>query len=303
MLNERRRLLVGIFIWIGLLLWLGPSLMEPVWAAILLSLAAVLIVPLAHQIVSLGRLDRLVSALGLPAGAALTAAFILPEGPIAALLVLPWLGVTAVFAWAGVSRLYQRGLKPSPALAVDAGQIYLLVGGVWALLARIGLRPLGFSDEIVMLTAVHFHYAGFALPVLCGLAAAKRPGPLAMAAVLGVVVGVPLTAVGITLSQIGLGTVVETMSAWMTAAAGLLTAVLYVRLALDSRNRPPVRVLWGITAVALTLGMILAAAYGSRQIIQLEGLTIPWMRAVHGTANSIGFSLAGLLGWRLHQKR
>jgi hypothetical protein len=160
---------------------------------------------------------------------------------------------------------------------------------------------LAFSDEIVMLTAVHFHYAGFALPVLCGLAATKRPGPLAMTAVLGVVTGVPLTAVGITLSQLGIGVGVETVSTWITAGAGLLTAVLYFRLFFDSRSRLAVRALWGITAVTLTIGMILAASYGSRGIIQLDWLTIPWMRAVHGTANSLGFALSGLLGWWLQQ--
>lgn len=299
--NKDTRIILGGALWLVILVWFRPSLLLPVWAVVLLLLASTVIVPLAHQLISLGQFDTLIAKAALPAAGAMTIGFILPEGLVAWLLVLPWVAVTAVFALAGLKRAIKRGLSLNPALAVDAGCIYLLVGGVWTLLARMGAQPLGFSEDIVMLTAVHFHYAGFALPLLCGLAAAKRPGPLGTAAVLGVVLGVPLTAVGITLSQVGLGTGIETASAWLTAAAGLWTAVLYLRLAQDSRHRSIVRVLWIVTFAALTAGMILAAAYGSRGVIELEWLTIPWMRAVHGSVNSFGFALAGLLGWRLQQ--
>jgi hypothetical protein len=124
---------------------------------------------------------------------------------------------------------------------------------------------------------------------------------MANTAVLGVVAGVPLTAVGITLAQRGLGYAVETASALIMATAGLLTAVLYFRQASDGSFQRSVRVFWAITAVSLTIGMFLAAAYGSRHIIALDWLTIPWMRAIHGTVNSIGFALGGLMGWRLHE--
>jgi hypothetical protein len=232
----------------------------------------------------------------------LTAAFLLPDGLLAALLVLPWLLVTALLALAGLNRLRQRGLRPWPELAIDAGLIYLFVGGVWTLLARLGVRPLGFSDEIVILTAVHFHYAGFTLPILCGLTARQQPGRLAAAAVWGVVAGVPLVAVGITASQLAMGPLIETVAAWLTAGGGLLVAGLYGRLVVDGQYRPVVRLLWGVTAVSLAVGMVLAALYGSRVLLPLPWMTIPWMRAVHGTANSLGFSLAGLLGWIVWQR-
>jgi hypothetical protein len=303
MFNDNRRLTTGAVIWFVVLIGLRPSLMQPLWAAVLLLMATLFLVPLALPHLNLSEQGNMVALIHFPAAVSLTAAFLLPEGLFASLLVLPWLAMTAVLALLGLRRLYQRGLmsKNWAALAVDAGLIYLPVGSIWALLARIGARPLNFSDDIVMLTAVHFHYAGFLLPVLCGLAAERKPGILAGAAVLGVVTGVPLTAIGITLSQAGLGSAVETMSAWITAAAGLLTAVLYFRLAIDSQYRLIVRVCWIITAVALTTGMFLAAMYGSRQLIPLEWLTIPLMRALHGTANSFGFALAGLIGWKVHQ--
>ena len=53
-----------------------------------------------------------------------------------------------------------------------------------------------FSDAIVQLTAVHFHYAGFALPIVAGYAASYLGrSPLVPALV---IIGVPATAVGIT---------------------------------------------------------------------------------------------------------
>ena len=63
--------------------------------------------------------------------------------------------------------------------------------------ARAGLRPLGFPDVIVLMTAVDFHYAGFALLVLAGARRRVR-GPAAGGRCLGAVAGVPLVAAGIT---------------------------------------------------------------------------------------------------------
>ena len=54
-------------------------------------------------------------------------------------------------------------------LSIDAGLIYLVVGGIASVMVGADLRPLGFSATIVLLTAAHFHYAGFVLPVIAAL--------------------------------------------------------------------------------------------------------------------------------------
>lgn len=41
-----------------------------------------------------------------------------------------------------------------------------------------GYRPLDFAAVIVVLTAVHFHYAGFLLPIFTGLAVRRLPGTM-----------------------------------------------------------------------------------------------------------------------------
>jgi len=48
--------------------------------------------------------------------------------------------------------------------------------------------------------------------------------------------------------------------------------------------------------------MVLAGLYGTRALFPVAGLDIPWMRALHGSANAIGFALAGVLGWVLAER-
>jgi hypothetical protein len=246
------------------------------------------------------RLLRLAGNLQVPCAALLAVSFALPAGPGAAALALPWLAVTALIALGGLARLWRRRLLPWTELCFDAGLLYLAVGGGWTVLARGEIRPMGFALPIVLLTAVHFHYAGFALPLLAGLAGRiLGDGFLTRAAAVGVIAGVPMVAVGITGSQLGLGPALEGAAAVLTATAGILTAVLYVRLASQRSWPGAVRALWTLTALALAGGMILAALYGLRTWISLPWLDLPWMWALHGTANSLGFALAGLAGWSL----
>lgn len=60
--------------------------------------------------------------------------------------------------------------------------------------------------------------------------------------------------------------------------------------------------LWALAGVALAASMVLAGLYGTRALFPVAGLDIPWMRALHGSANAIGFALAGVLGWVLAER-
>lgn len=229
----------------------------------------------------------------------LLAAFLLPAGPLAAALTLPWLATTALIALSGLARAWNRRFWPLETLCVDAGLAYLVVGGVWAAIARSGARPLNFEPVIVLLTAIHFHHAGFVLPILTGLAARRLGGPLARATAVGVVVGMAAVALGVTLTYLHGPRLVETASVWLLALSGLLAAGLHARLAASAGLSAPVGALWALAALSLAFSMILAALYGTRHYAPLEWLDIPWMRALHGTANGLGFGLAGMLAWTL----
>jgi hypothetical protein len=186
---------------------------------------------------------------------------------------------------------------------VSAARIFLVVGGVATVLDRAGLRPLGFEPVIILLTSIHFHYAGFVLPLLTGLAAREQPGPMATLTGIAVVTGIPLLAAGITANQVGWGPSLECAAAWLMAAGGMLAAWLHLRLARRSSWSRRVRVLWLIAALSLAFGMVLAALYGSRSFLPLVWLDIPWMRAVHGTINALGFAATGLTAWTLAKRR
>jgi hypothetical protein len=286
--------------WIAVSLWLRPAPFDAGWAVLLLLFAPLVLVPLGLRLAEQSTAPRPMRAaafLQFPTAVLLVLAFVLPQGLVAAVLALPWLLTTSLIALAGLIRIARRGLLPWEELCFDEGLVYLVVGGGWAVLSRWGMRPLAFEAIIVLLTAIHFHYAGFVLPLLTGLAVRKLHGTWARLVAVGVTAGVPLVAVGITATQLGFGSVLESFAACLTALAGLGTAALHVRLALEPARPAMVRLLWLVASLALGFSMILAALYGCRFFLPVERLDIPWMRAWHGTANALGFGLAGMLAW------
>jgi hypothetical protein len=188
-------------------------------------------------------------------------------------------------------------------LCIDAGLTYLAVGGAWGVIDRAGWQPLDFEPVIVMLTSIHFHFAGFILPIVTGLTARQIGGRLGKLACIGVVAGMPLVAVGITGAKLGLPPVIETAAAlWMSLAGGA-SASLLLRAAWSHRDSKLIGALWGLAAIALAAGMTLSAMYGLRHLLPMAWLDIPLMRITHGTANAIGFAVPAVLGWTLEVRR
>lgn len=186
------------------------------------------------------------------------------------------------------SQLAQSGSR----IAMAAGLLYLVIGGISWFSDRAGLCPLGFGDDIVRLTALHFHYAGFALPLLTGLAARFLPGLMTRLTAWAVVLGVPLTALGITATQIGWGPFLETFAAVFMALAGLMAGLTWLALGFQRANG-------FLTAAGVVLcgSMLLALTYGLRGIFPDLALSLDWMRALHGSLNGFVAVPLGLLGF------
>src|SRR5262249_14833798 len=94
--------------------------------------------------------------------------FWLPIGKTAAILALPWLIFCISIAIAAALTLLLATNRSLVDWTVNIGRIDLSVAGCWLVMSRLGMRPLGIQEPIGLLTAVHFHYAGFSTTMLLG---------------------------------------------------------------------------------------------------------------------------------------
>lgn len=281
----------------GLIWALWAAVASPSWTATILVFAPFVVVPLGLQLAS--RVESgpqsvvLVGLASLAPLLALSAAlsFSLDPGALAAVAAVPWFVFTLTVSVIGAARILSRRTLLDPTIAVDAGLIFLVVGGSWMVISRAGWAPMGFSDAIVELTAVHFHYAGFALPIVVGIVA----GRLEASAVVptAVIAGVPLTALGISFG----GGWLEWVTATFMAAAGIATAAQLLRYARSITSAP--RWLLIVASVCLFAGMIFSLGWSWSMRFGWKWLAIEEMAATHGSLNALGFGLLALVGLTL----
>lgn len=288
----------GLVLWTALAAAWAAGLLRPSLIDLLLAFGLLFVVPLG-----VGQARRLgvhiTSAPLVAAAAALGALSLLPEpGVLAGGLAAPWLVACLLMALSGLGSLAaQRSLSPRTLLPV-AALAYLAVGAGWLVLSRLGARPLGFSDVIVQLTAVHFHFAGFAAPLVAAatgealqarfprLAAAARIGGM------GVVAAMPLVAAGFVASHL-----LSAAGASLLAASLGLLAVVMLPAAAAQRGLPGV--LLRLAAASVLGAMALAVGYAVGPVVGLPVLPIPRMVQFHGAANAFGFCGGGLLAYAL----
>jgi len=303
----RRSALGGAFIWaIVLFFRTAPSAETELIDKVLL-LGVLVVVPLALSLVAVSQ-EGLSPAFGYrlavaaqPFGAAaVIASFFLEQGIRAALLASVWLGVTSLIAIYGLWRLSLNSLRSVAEVSIDVGLVYLSVGSGWLVMSRLGVQPLGFGDTIVLLTAVHFHFAGFAAPILTGLAGRrlleapqKFQRPFVLAAVC-VTIGTPLVATGISLSPF------LALVGTLVIAGGLaLLAVLVIVRIVPALTSLPARLLLLLSSASAVIAMVLALLYAYSIVTRTVIIDIPQMAMSHGLINAFGFSLCGLLGWAI----
>jgi hypothetical protein len=179
------------------------------------------------------RLARRLQPVG---AAAAVVSLLLGEGTLAGVVACGWLAVCLCASVGGVVVARQTWQR-APArrtlgdLTMAAGLCYLTVGGAWLVIGRLGLRPFDLSSDIVRLTAVHFHYAGFAVPVLAaaGLAGVDWFASRVSLVIgcLAAVAGPPVVAAGFVfdsaVGQVG-GALAMTTAAWGVAFGTFLLA-------------------------------------------------------------------------------
>jgi hypothetical protein len=272
---------------------------------LLLLVAVLLVVPIGLRLLPLAgyraRQVLCVARIAQPAGAAAAlVSFLIAPGYLAGVLSLGWLITCSVASLAGLIELLERrSIRPS-ALVPAAAVAYLSVGAGWLVVSRAGLRPLGFSRDIVELTGVHFHYAGFAATLIAALTlvALRDRGRLrhvASAAGLLVVAGVPITAAGI-----ATGSGLLTFVGPILLASGVLSTAALMAMAVATRVESiAARWLLWISAAGVVAPILLGVEYALGRIFPLPTLDLRAMAFIHGDLNAVAFSLAGLVGWSL----
>jgi hypothetical protein len=306
-MNATLRAIIGAIGWGGFVFARVPNVRDGAWAHALLLFAALVLVPLALELfrdaaesATTARWFSWMERVQLPAALSLLVAYWLPAGAIAAAAALPWVMLTGLMAATGLWRVRRGGLRRElDGLCRDAALLFAAVGGAWTMMDRVGYQPLRFDPTIVALTAVHFHFAGLLLPLFAGLVQRELFfWRFASRAAVGVVLGVPAVAVGITMTQLGAGPSIEAAAGCGLALAGMGVGILQVRIASDAKQFLATRALLAIAGVSLFIGMVFAALYAMRSFVApFPWLGIPQMRMLHGTINALGFGLCGVLGW------
>ncbi len=218
------------------------------------------------------------------------------RGPLAGALVAPWWLATAAIAlsagWSVLHALLTGRLRAEPwrlGAAVATG--FLAVGATWLVVDRAAIQPFGFDRTIVLLTAVHFHVAGFVLTLAGSLAARRRPGPCIHAVVASLIVGMPLTALGF----FGLP-IVSWIGALLVAVGGIGIGLVTIAMSSAVTDRLS-RSAFLIGGATLFVTMPLAVAYTTGTTFGIPVLDIPAMAAIHGGLNVVGFAIPAMIGW------
>jgi len=239
-----------------------------------------------------------------PAAAALTlVALWLPPGRLAGSLACTWMAVCLSITAAGVIDLFSLARSPAdsgirPAVyrfVVAIAHLDLGVGGAWFVASRFGMRPMGIQEPIGLLTAVHFHFAGFATAMIAAAMlrfAEQRGEHRWLRWVVAVVAGMPLVvAAGFVISPL------VKMGAGVMFSVSVASLAVVLRSCTKRLQSRTARVLFHVAATAVFTGMVLSTTYAVADFNGSDVLPIPQMARTHGILNAVGFCLPGLLGW------
>jgi hypothetical protein len=300
----RRSAAVGAIAWVLLVFTVTTDSHETELIHKIVFFAVLILVPLGLSLITGHRqegstaLFRIAVVAQPLAAIATIASFFLEKGTASAALSVAWLMLTAIVGLFGLTRLLTRGLFPLAESSIDAGLLYLPVAGGWLVVYRYGIQPFDFGETIILLTAVHFHFAGFAAPIIAGMAgrlltkSEQSPGRLFPFVVFALIAAMPLIAAGITFSP------------WLGLAGTLLLTTGLVMLAgitigkvLPQVNSRLARSLLLVGSLSSCVAMVLACLYAYSIVTHTLILRIPTMAMSHGLLNAFGFATCSLFAW------
>ncbi|SDD10346.1 YndJ-like protein [Bacillus wiedmannii] len=208
---------------------------------------------------------------------------------------LLWFVYTGIVALFGISRLLERGWKPLEETAIDSAFMYLFLGGFWFFASVAKLSIMHFSSDIVLLTAAHFHYSAFLLPLSAGLIGRKREKRSKVYdAIMFVIVISPMTvAIGITYSR-----VFEFFAVFLYVCA-IHSYGIYVWR--TKFNAISAKILLIISSSTLMVTIMFSLIYSYGNLKHVMTITIAQMVWIHGVVNGIGVALPAFVGWMIEK--
>jgi hypothetical protein len=296
----------GGVLWLVLVLIRFQGIIQLTLIDILFLLAPLVIAPLGLRLIRFDAdlASRLLSAAVRiqPVGALLAVvAFLLPIGLAAAIFASAWLLVCVIAALGALAYLVLgRSLHPAR-LATAAAVAFMAFGAIWLVLTRAGIAPIGLSPIIVEMTAVHFHFTGFAATLMAALLLTRLRNDrgvarrIAIAASLLLVAGSPVLAMGWATPV----HVLQVAGAILVATGVVATSTVLFFGSAGLVESIGARVLLRLSALAPLLPMVLAVEYSAGHVFGFPTLDIQGMALIHGDLNALGFSLLGLLAWSI----
>ncbi len=283
---------IGLLIWSCL--WFVPEYDQ---VERILLFAVYVVVPLGlYRVFESGEGQWVPAVKGLvwliPFGAILlSVSLLLTPGLLAGMLALPWSTVTVLIASIG-ARALVSGRRTTGGISRAIGFVYVSVAGIWLAAHQFGVSLLGFEGQIMLLTANHFHYAGFAAPLLFGFLHDHRSGGVAASTV--VVLG------GIAPILIALGMTYSPLIEWASVIVFAASLILYSIVVLVSVAPKAIgwtRWLHILSASTVWVTMALAVLYAFGEWTGQPTVSIPTMVTFHGWGNAVLLSFVGLLAW------
>jgi YndJ-like protein len=294
--------LLGAAVWAGIAV-LARTGAAPIGSIELIFLfAPLVIVPLGIE------LDRVIAASGpLPSIAARIQPFCaalavialwLPPGRSAGILASGSMVACLLLTAPALPQFWPSSFSASAGTLrwiLAIARLDLAIGGAWFVASRFGVHPLGTQEPIVLLTAVHFHFAGFATAMIAAamLRFTKEQGTNRwLPPLLPFVAGMPfLVAAGFVISP------TLKMAAAVAFSASVAALAIILRSLASRTESRTARVLLNLAAASVFAGMVLSSIYAIADFRGSDVLPIPQMARTHGVLNAVGFCLPALLGW------
>ncbi|QUG42040.1 YndJ family protein [Psychrobacillus sp. INOP01] len=258
------------------------------WYFLMLSIAHILFVPLTLQLIL--KVELRMYYFVLPAVFSVIALQITEKTSFDIVLAFIYLLFTLAVAIYGFARFAQRGFAHLEEFSIDAGLMYLFMGGIWFFAFETGIDT-GFSPMLTWLTAIHFHYSSFLLPIFIGFVG-RLYKPKSYPVFASIILVSPLVvAAGITFSP------------WLELVSVLLYIIGIYGFIVISFKVPFKGLLQKslvlISFSALGITIIFSLLYAVGNAFGVFQVSIEFMLKFHGFLNCLLFGLCGVIGWSI----